>query len=61
MGFTPTILFGAGCLAAGYLLAWLRGRGVWRAAVDERDRALAAEAAASRLTRVWAADLRAPR
>jgi signal transduction histidine kinase len=58
MGFTATILFGAGAVAAGFLLAWLRDRGAWRAAARERDRALAAEAATNRLTRVWAADLR---
>lgn len=32
---------------------------MWRAAARERDRALAAETAANRLTRVWAAELRA--
>ncbi len=58
MGFTATILFGAVSATAGFLLAWLRGRGLGRAATRERDRALAAEAAANRLTRVWAADLR---
>ena len=57
MRFIPTILFAAA--AAGFLLAWLRGRGLCRVAARERDRALAAEAAANRLTRVWAADLRA--
>ncbi len=59
MGFSATILFGAGAVAAGFLLAWLRGRGSWRAATREHDRAVAAEAAANRLTRAWAADLRA--
>jgi signal transduction histidine kinase len=56
MRFIPAILFAA---AAGFLLAWLRGRSLCRVAARERDRALAAEAAANRLTRVWAADLRA--
>jgi signal transduction histidine kinase len=59
MGFTATILLGAGVGAAGFLLAWLHGRGVRRAALQERDRALATEAAASRLTRIWTADIRA--
>ncbi|HVC60846.1 MAG TPA: sensor histidine kinase [Acetobacteraceae bacterium] len=59
MGLITPILFGIGAVAAGFLLAWLRGRGLRRATARERDRALAAEAAANRLTRVWAADLRA--
>lgn len=59
MGFTATILFGAAAVATGFLLACLLGRGLGRAAARERDRAVAAEAAANRLTRVWAADLRA--
>jgi len=59
MSFIATILFGAAAVAAGFLLAWLWGRSLWRAAVRERDRALAAEATANRFTRVWAADLRA--
>ncbi len=59
MGFPATILFGVAAVAAGVLLAWLRGRSLGRAAARERDRAVAAEAAANRLTRVWAADLRA--
>ncbi|HEY3845996.1 MAG TPA: sensor histidine kinase [Acetobacteraceae bacterium] len=54
-----TILVAAVAVAAGFLLAWLRGRTLWRATACERDRAVAAEAAANRLTRVWAADLRA--
>ncbi|MGA3399044.1 MAG: sensor histidine kinase [Acetobacteraceae bacterium] len=58
MGFTATLLFGVGAVAVGFLLAWLRGRSLGRAAARDRDRALAAEAAANRLTRVWAADLR---
>ena len=56
MRFTPIIPVGAG--AAGFLLAWLWGRDVLCAAKRERDRALAAEAMANRLTRIWAADLR---
>ncbi len=59
MGFAPTLLFGAAAAAVGSLLAWLRQRGALRAAIQERDRARAAESAADRLTRVWAADLRA--
>lgn len=59
MGFAATMLFGAVAVAAGFLLALLRGRASCRAALQERDRALAAEAAVSRLVRVWAADLRA--
>jgi signal transduction histidine kinase len=43
----------------GFLLAWLAGRSVRRAATAERDRAVASEAAVDRLMRVWAADLRA--
>ena len=59
MGLIPTILCAVGAAIAGFLLAWLPGRSMRRAAARERDRALAAEATASRLTRVWAADMRA--
>jgi signal transduction histidine kinase len=59
MDVIATTLFAAGAAAAGFLLAWLRGREQGRAAARERDRAVAAEAAANRLMRVWAADMRA--
>lgn len=59
MGPLVTTLLAALAAAAGFLLAWLRDRKMCRTAVRDRDRALAAEAAANRLTRVWAADLRA--
>jgi signal transduction histidine kinase len=59
MRLVITILFGASAVAVGFLLGWLRGRGLCRVMERERDRALAAEAATSRLTRVWAADMRA--
>ena len=58
MGFSVTILLGI-VAAAGFLLARLRARNLVRTATRERDQALAAEAAAKRLTRVWAADVRA--
>jgi signal transduction histidine kinase len=59
MGLVASGLFGAAAVAAGCVLAWLLGRASWRAARRDRDEALAAEAAANRLTRVWSADLRA--
>jgi signal transduction histidine kinase len=52
------MLFGACAIAAGFLLAWLTGRGARRAAEQGRDRAIATEATTNRLTRAWAADLR---
>jgi len=58
MGFSVTILLGI-VAAAGFLLARLRARNLVRTATRERDQALAAEAAAKRLTRAWAADVRA--
>jgi signal transduction histidine kinase len=59
MGFIAIIVIAALAGAAGFALAGLWSRRVHRSAVAERDRAVAAEAAANRLTRVWAADLRA--
>jgi signal transduction histidine kinase len=58
MGLTATILFGAGAVTAGLLLAWLCGHRLWRAMAQGRDRALTADAATKRLIRVWAADMR---
>jgi signal transduction histidine kinase len=59
MGLLATGLFCAAAAAAGFALAWLLGHAMRRSAMRERDRALTAEAAANRLTRVWSADLRA--
>jgi signal transduction histidine kinase len=58
MGFTTTLLLAVAAVA-GFLLARFRSRAATRAAAAERDRALAAEAAANRLARVWAAEMRA--
>jgi len=59
MAVFTILLLCAGAAVLGYSLALLRTRRLCRTARHARDRALAAEATASRLTRVWAGELRA--